>query len=165
MVPSAWLLLAADVTTGMLLGHGPFDKLAFLLEQRKLVTPSTKKEEEIHGHLKLHERQSAFQVPIGSCPRHGLVSPSGVRLAVDHNHRPCPRPRRSTQRRCVPDLRFNSEVRVRSTFLRACMRDDRRTIHRQISSETEARDGSALRDVARQSGALRAACLSPASSC
>jgi len=35
---------------------------------------------------------------------------------------------------------------VRSTFLRACMRDDRRTIHRLSSSETlEARDGIALR--------------------
>jgi hypothetical protein len=66
MVPSAWLLLAADVTTGMLLGHGPFDKLAFLLEQRKLVTPSTKKEEEIHGHLKLWVANnfSQFALPL-----------------------------------------------------------------------------------------------------
>jgi len=31
-----------------------------------------------------------FHVPTGPCPRHGLVSPSGVRLAVDHNHRPSP---------------------------------------------------------------------------
>lgn len=71
----------------------------------------------------------------------------------------CP-PRRGPQPPAVP-VGSHSGVacrtcasEVRSTFLRACMRDDRRTDHRLISSETLEADGSASRDaVARQSGA------------
>jgi len=89
-----------------------------------------------------------FHVPTGPCPRHGLVSPSG---------RP---PRRGPQPSAVP-VGSHSGVacrtcasEVRSTFLRACMRDDRRTDHRLMSSQTLEADGRASRDaVARQSGA------------
>jgi hypothetical protein len=70
----------------------------------------------------------------------------------------CP-PRRGPQPPAVP-VGSHSGVacrtcasEVRSTFLRACMRDDRRTDHRLISSQTLEADGSASRDaVARQSG-------------